>query len=196
MDLGKCIQTASKYGVMWCIYVKKFGGVPHLCNNFHKGSNLPTENHDQFQETLPETNSKFASEKMAIPKRKPDQSDHLPSIFRAKLALVGGFNQPIWKILYSQNGFIFPKFRDENSKKYEWNHHLAAVRFRKGIFHQKHQKPPDASVQKPPCYGPADPSVGGTQRGFFPTSPSWDEIFHYMISTYNLELHVRCLESQ
>ena len=31
--------------------------------------------------------------------------------------------QPLWKILISQNGFIFPNFRDENSKKYLSCHH-------------------------------------------------------------------------
>ena len=32
-------------------------------------------------------------------------------------------NQPLWKICASQNGFIFPNFRDEN-KKYLSCHHL------------------------------------------------------------------------
>ena len=30
--------------------------------------------------------------------------------------LVGGFSPPIWKILISQNGFIFPNFRGEKKK--------------------------------------------------------------------------------
>ena len=47
------------------------------------------------------------------------------SSWRRFACLVGGLNQPIWKILINQIGWS-PQVRDEN-KKYMWNHHIDAV---------------------------------------------------------------------
>ena len=53
--------------------------------------------------------------------------------------LVGGFNQPLWKVLVKiQNGFIFPKYIEVKIPKNIGNHHL--VMFYEG---KCTKKPPD-----------------------------------------------------